>query len=125
MKTTAEFLEHQPDYHYFKINDGRADVIVYHFIEEKEQIQMDTSLDEETKTNHAFIYQINVFSVDPKEITEEMIKSNHDYYLNYSKQDESTIVNDYLIDNDYRLTCIELGLIQRKKEKLYGTYKYL
>ena len=72
---------------------------------------MDTSLDEEAKTNHVFIYQINIFSVDPKEITEEMIKDNHDYYLNYSKQDESTIVNDYLIDNDYRLTCIELGLI--------------
>lgn len=111
MKTTAEFLEHQPDYHYFKINDGRADVIVYQFVEEKEQVQMDNLLDEEAKANYVFIYQINVFSVDPKEITEEMIKSNHDYYLNYSKQDESTIVNDYLIDNDYRLTCIELGLI--------------
>ena len=111
MKITAEFMEQQPDYHYFKINDGRADVIIYQFVEEKEQVQMDTSLDEETKTNHVFIYQINVFSVDPKEITEDMIKNNHDYYLNFSKQDGSSIVSDYLIDNDYRLTCIELGLI--------------
>lgn len=111
MKTTAEFLEHQPDYHYFKINDSRADVIIYRFVEEKEQVQMDNLLDEEAKANHVFIYQINVFSVDPKEITEEMIKNNHDYYLNYSKEDESSIVSDYLIDNDYRLTCIELGLI--------------
>lgn len=110
MKTTAEFMEQQPDYHYFKINDGRADVIVYQFIEEKEQVQMDTSLDEEAKTNHVFIYQINIFSVDPKEITEEMIKDNHDYYLNYSKKDEMSVIRDYLIDNDYRLTRIELGL---------------
>ena len=110
MKTTAEFMERQPDYHYFKINDSRADVIIYQFVEEKEQVQMDISLDEETKTNHVFIYQINVFSVDPKEITEEMIKNNHDYYLNYSKKDEMSIIRDYLIDNDYRLTRIELGL---------------
>ena len=110
MKTTAEFLEHQPDYHYFKINDGRADVIVYQFIEEKEQVQMDTSLDEEAKTNHVFIYQINIFSVDPNEITEEMIKENPLDYIDYVKPAEEVEQDEYLLDLDYRITCLELGL---------------
>ena len=34
MQSIAEFMNKQPDYRYFKVNDERADIFIYKFIEE-------------------------------------------------------------------------------------------
>ena len=34
MQSIAEFMDKQPDYRYFKVNDERADIFIYKFIEE-------------------------------------------------------------------------------------------
>ncbi len=80
MQIRAEFNEKQPDYRYFPLENGKADVFIYKFIEE--------ITNEETE-QVSFLYIQNEFRVNQDEITEEMIKKNPLDYLNYSNEPEN------------------------------------
>lgn len=121
MQSIAEFMDKQPDYRYFKVNDERADIFIYKFIEEIDSNGIGggtISFDEEgnvinfevNEDNHVYSYKVNCFTVDPNEITEEMIKENPLDYIDYVKPTEEVEQDEYLLDLDYRITCLELGL---------------
>ena len=121
MQSIAEFMDKQPDYRYFKVNDERADIFIYEFIEEIDSNGIGggtISFDEEgnvinvevNEDNHVHSYKVNCFTVDPNEITEEMIKENPLDYIDYVKPTEEVEQDEYLLDLDYRITCLELGL---------------
>jgi hypothetical protein len=113
-------MDKQPDYRYFKVNDERADIFIYKFIEEidSKEMNMNVSFDEEgnrietevDEDNHVYSYKVNCFTVDPSEITEETIKENPLDYIDYVKPTEEVEQDEYLLDLDYRITCLELGL---------------
>ena len=121
----SEFTEKQPTYRYFPLSDGSADVFIYDYIGEKinpiEQvnyhIEYDEELGQEVEKREAsmgeqVVYQYNVFffNCSQKEITEDMIKENPMDYFGYEKTSEEIEQIDYLLDLDYRLCCLELGL---------------
>lgn len=121
MQNIAEFMNKQPDYRYFKVNDERADIFIYKFIEEIDSNGIGggtISFDEEgnvinvevNEDSHVYSYKVNCFTVDPNEITEEMIKENPLDYIDYVKPTEEVEQDEYLLDLDYRITCLELGL---------------
>ena len=43
MQTVAQFMNRQPDYNYFKVNEKRADVFIYEFIKEIDFTEMNMS----------------------------------------------------------------------------------
>lgn len=120
MQTVAQFMNRQPDYDYFKVNEKRADVFIYEFIEEIDSTEMNMNIvfDEEgnrteiPQESHVYSYRVNIFTVDPKEITEEMIKTNPMKYMNYDviKYTQEELDNQSIIDIDYRVTCLELDM---------------
>lgn len=69
----ATFTEKQPDYRYFPLADGKADVFIYSYIGE--------STDESESV--VYDYDMNEFRVPQNMITEEMIKANPMKYLEY------------------------------------------
>jgi hypothetical protein len=120
MQTVAQFMNKQPDYSYFKVNEKRADVFIYEFIEEIDSTEMNIAFDEDgnrietevPQESHVYSYRVNIFTVDPKEITEEMIKTNPMKYMNYDviKYTQEELDNQSIIDIDYRVTCLELDM---------------
>lgn len=44
MQTVAQFMNKQPDYDYFKVNEKRADVFIYEFIEEIDSTEMNMNI---------------------------------------------------------------------------------
>ena len=78
MKRVA-FSEKQPDYRYFPLADGNADVFVYSFVSE-DTVSMD---DEETETT-VFWYDVNEFRVGQDIVSENMVKANPENYLDYT-----------------------------------------
>lgn len=79
MQVRATFTEKQPEYKYFKLENGKADVFILKFVDEE--------TDEETG-QVSFIYIQNEFRINQNEITEEMIKKNPMDYLDYSGDNE-------------------------------------
>ena len=73
MKKTT-FTEKQPDYRYFPLADGKADVFIYSYIGE--------STDESESV--VYEYDINEFRVSQDLVTEDMVKSNPMKYLEYT-----------------------------------------
>ena len=69
----ATFTEKQPDYRYFQLADGKADVFIYSYIGE--------STDESESV--VYEYDINEFRVSQDLVTEDMVKSNPMKYLEY------------------------------------------
>ena len=69
----ANFTEKQPDYRYFPLADGKADVFIYSYIGE--------STDESESV--VYEYDINEFRVSQDLVTEDMVKSNPMKYLEY------------------------------------------
>lgn len=69
----ANFTEKQPEYRYFPLADGKADVFIYSYIGEST----------ETTDNVLYEYDMNEFRVPQNLITEEMIKANPMKYLDY------------------------------------------
>lgn len=120
MQTIAQFMNKQPDYDYFKVNEKRADVFIYELIEEIDSTEMNIAFDEDgnrieteaPQESHVYSYRVNSFTVDPKEITEEMIKENPIKYMNYDviKYTQEELDNQSIIDIDYRVTCLELDM---------------
>ena len=72
MKKTT-FTEKQPDYRYFPLADGKADVFIYSYIGE--------STDESESV--VYEYDMNEFRVSQDLVTEDMVKSNPMKYLEY------------------------------------------
>ena len=69
MQSIAEFMNKQPDYRYFKVNDERADIFIYKFIEEIDSNGIGggtISFDEEenvinvevNEDNHVYSYKV-------------------------------------------------------------------
>ena len=72
----ATFTEKQPDYRYFPLADGKADVFIYSYIGEITEKEGESE-------SVVYEYNINEFRVSQNLITEEMIKANPMKYLEY------------------------------------------
>ena len=133
MQNLAEFTEKQPDYRYFKVNDERADIFIYKFIEEIDSNGIgggSISFDEEgnvinvevNEDNHVYSYKVNCFTVDPNEITEEMIKENPLDYIDYVKPTEEV---EQVIRRIFYFTIEYLKILVFIGGNYYGTHNYL
>lgn len=78
MKRRIAFGEKQPEYRYFPLADGNADVFIYSFVgEDTEKFG-----EEETETK-VFLYDVNEFRVGQDVVTEDMVMANPADYLEY------------------------------------------
>ena len=73
----ATFTEKQPEYRYFPLADGNADVFVYNYIGEAEEVS------ENGNTVTVYEYNVNEFRASQDIVTEEMVKANPAEYLHY------------------------------------------
>ncbi len=73
----ATFTEKQPEYRYFPLADGNADVFIYSYIGES------TETTDESETT-VYEYNMNEFRVSQNLITEDMVKANPMKYLEYT-----------------------------------------
>lgn len=72
----ANFTEKQPEYRYFPLADGKADVFIYRYIGES------TETTDESESV-VYEYNMNEFRVSQTIVTEEMVKANPAEYLRY------------------------------------------
>lgn len=72
----ATFTEKQPDYRYFPLADGKADIFIYSYIGESKE-----TTDESETT--VYEYNMNEFRVPQNMITEDMVRDNPTKYLEY------------------------------------------
>lgn len=72
----ATFTEKQPEYRYFPLADGNADIFVYSYIGES------TETTDESESV-VYEYDINEFRVPQNMITEDMVRDNPMKYLEY------------------------------------------
>lgn len=72
----ATFTEKQPEYRYFPLADGKADVFIYRYIGESTE-----TTDESEAT--VYEYDINEFRVSQDLVTEDMVRDNPTKYLEY------------------------------------------
>ena len=109
MKRVA-FSEKQPDYRYFPLADGMADVFVYSFVgEDVEKVGIG---EEETETT-VFWYDVNEFRVGQDIVSEDMVKSEPLKYLDYKVPIEETtedLMLEVLADHEERICLMELGI---------------
>ncbi len=82
MKQKANFYEKQEPYKYMRLGNGKADVFIREFIEESEEV------DENGRKTILFVYNQNEFRVNENEITEEMIKENPLYWIDYNPNEQ-------------------------------------
>lgn len=83
----VSFSEKQPEYRYFALGNGLADVFIYSFVgEDTEKVGIS---EEETETK-VFLYDVNEFRVPQDIVTEDMVKANPAKYLDYTPQYEPT-----------------------------------
>lgn len=80
MKRIA-FSEKQPEYRYFPLADGMADVFVYSFVGEDTVI---VGMGEEETETTVFLYDVNEFRVEQDIVSEDMVKANPENYLDYT-----------------------------------------
>lgn len=99
----ATFTEKQPDYRYFPLADGNADIFIYSYIGESKE-----TTDESETT--VYEYYINEFRVPQNMITEDMVKDNPMKYLKYTPINPPT-------DHE-RLEAMEQALIELLNEVL-------
>lgn len=96
VRERTEFSEKQPSYRYMVLPDGRADVFINNFIEEK--------INEEDNST-SFIYEQTEFRIDSNVITEEMISESPMDYLDYSTEVEEVSIEE-------RIEAIENYLLE-------------
>lgn len=94
----VEFQEKQPQYRYFPLKNGKADIFIYKFIEEYSKTEDGI----ETKV---YIYDMNEFRTIADEITEEMVSQNPLKYINYNPNDTSVSIEE-------RVTAIEDAILE-------------
>lgn len=90
MKQRVIFNEKQVPYLYMPVGNGKADVFIREFVEEKEETLEDVSYDETTRKvnkrvrkNTLFIYNQNEFRIDIEKMPESLIKDNPMSYIDY------------------------------------------
>ena len=109
MKRVA-FGEKQPEYRYFPLADGMADVFVYSFVgEDVEKVGMG----EEITEAKVFLYDVNEFRVGQDIVSEDMVKANPADYLEYKIPIEETtedLMLEVLADHEERICLMELGI---------------
>lgn len=109
MKRIA-FSEKQPEYRYFPLADGMADVFVYSFVgEDTVKVGMG---EEETETT-VFLYDVNEFRVEQDIVSEDMVKKEPLKYLDYKVPIEETtedLMLEVLADHEERICLMELGI---------------
>lgn len=99
----AIFSEKQPEYRYFPLADGHADVFVYEYIGEV------TNADEMNDSSSVgYEYKVNEFRTLQSQLTEDMVKGNPQKYLDYE------IVS--LPTDHERLEAIEKAFIELVNE---------
>lgn len=74
------FSEKQPNYRYFKIENGMTDIFIYSFVGEDTEKH---SVGEEITETKVFLYDVNEFRVGQDIVTEDMIRANPVDYLEY------------------------------------------
>lgn len=99
----ATFTEKQPDYRYFPLADGNADIFIYSYIGESTK-----TTDESDSV--VYEYDMNEFRVPQNLITEDMVKANPMKYLDYAPINPPT-------DHE-RLEAMEQALIELLNEVL-------
>ena len=105
MKQRTIYTEKQPDVRYKKLSEVRADVIVNKFVEEETMIVDAESVTKQTM----YVYETNIFFVDPAKITESDIKNKLSYYLNYEEEKEKTLEEEVKIlkeENAFLSQCL-------------------
>ena len=109
MKRVA-FGEKQPDYRYFPLADGMADVFVYSFVgEDVEKV----GVGEEITETKVFLYDVNEFRVSQDLVTEDMVKSEPLKYLSYKipiEEKTEDLMLEVLADHEERICLMELGI---------------
>ena len=109
MKRVA-FSEKQPEYRYFPLADGMADVFIYSFVgEDVEKVGIG---EEETETK-VFLYDVNEFRVSQDLVTEDMVKSEPLKYLSYKipiEEKTEDLMLEVLADHEERICLMELGI---------------
>ena len=73
----ATFTEKQPDYRYFPLADGKADIFIYSYIGES------TETTDESESV-VYDYDMNEFRVSQDLVTEDMVRDNPIKYLEYT-----------------------------------------
>lgn len=99
----AIFSEKQPDYRYFPLADGHADVFIYEYIGE-----VTTANEMDDSSSVGYEYKVNEFRTLQSQITEDMVKSNPLKYLDYEMTSLPT-------DHE-RLEAIEKAFIELVNE---------
>ena len=72
----ANFTEKQPDYRYFPLADGKADIFIYRYIGESTETTGESE-------SVLYEYDINEFRVPQNLVTEDMVRDNPTKYLEY------------------------------------------
>lgn len=109
MKRVA-FSEKQPEYRYFPLADGMADVFIYSFVGEDTEKH---SVGEEIAETKVFLYDVNEFRVGQDIVSEDMVKTNPVDYLEYKVPIEETtedLMLEVLADHEERICLMELGI---------------
>ena len=106
------FSEKQPEYRYFPLTDGNADVFIYSFVGvDTEKVSMG---EEETETETTvFLYDVNEFRVGQDVVSEDMVKSEPLKYLSYKipiEEKTEDLMLEVLADHEERICLMELGI---------------
>ena len=109
MKRVA-FSEKQPEYRYFPLADGNADVFVYAFVGEDVEKH---GVDEEIAETKVFLYDVNEFRVAQDIVSEDMVKCEPLKYLSYKipiEEKTEDLMLEVLADHEERICLMELGI---------------
>lgn len=98
---TAVFTEHQPAYRYMLVDDNRADVFIYKYLQDYKT---------EDPDDIAYVYQFNSFSVEPTVITEAMIAENPLDYIEYDPTELSKTSDERITELESTVTDLQMAL---------------
>lgn len=99
----ATFTEKQPEYRYFPLADGKADVFIYSYIGESKETTGESE-------SVVYEYDMNEFRASQTLITEDMVRDNPMKYLKYTPINPPT-------DHE-RLEAVEQAFIEFVSEVL-------
>lgn len=115
----VSFSEKQPEYRYFALGNGLADVFIYSFIEEtveKNQAEGFEDISEsvsDISDTIVYVYDVNEFRVSQDLINEDMVKAEPLKYLKYEvpiEEKTEDFMLEVLADHEERICLMELGI---------------
>ena len=113
------FSEKQPNYRYFKLENGMTDIFIYNFIEEVIEKNLSEGLGEisdnlsDTSDIIVYGYDVKEFRVSQDLVSEDMVKKEPLKYLDYKVPIEETtedLMLEVLADHEERICLMELGI---------------